>query len=211
MQKEKKGTSSQTTRKMTFTHEHLLACARCNSPLLISKRDVSSSSPQSTAKTRLVLTYEQTVTGLLQGQTAIPSFLCDMPEDAADEQRNVVPSMTCIHVLNMEGFETPQMRHDFAIHCDLDAEILESHFVAISRLVGADVGACWTACHSGQPPHQEDAYDDDRVPLTLATIVEHGGQRDAREFADSQKKAISQGGETGKEKRCSLTEDKRWP
>lgn len=200
---------------MTLVHEHILACERCNGPLLISKLDTSSSSPQRTANTRLVLTYEQTVAAILEGQAAVPSFLCEMREDTADApgaQRYMAPSMTCLHVLNMEGFEKPTMRRDFAIHCALDADILESQFMAISRLVGADVGACWCECHAEQQPIKKlgDAHGDGWMPLTLAPVVERGGQRDAGLFTDCQEKTY-QSRRRKRRKRSNLTEGKRWP
>lgn len=199
-------------RKMTLIHEHLLACERCNSPLFISRLDRSSPQP-STAKTRLILTYEQSVASILEGRTNIPSYLCDMREDTVDAQHHTTPSLTSLHVLNMEGFEKPDTRRDFANHCALDSVILESHFVTISRLVGADVGACWCECHAGQEhlkssggTHEEDNFK----PLMLSPIMEYGTQGDVPVFTDGQENA-DQLMKRKKRKRWSLTEAKRWP
>lgn len=202
-----------TPRKMTLTHEHLLACERCNSPLFISRLDGSSPSSQSAARTRLILTYEQTVSDILEGQAAIPSFLCDMREDTTDPQHHMAPSLTSIHVLNMEGFEKPNTRRDFANHCALDSGILEGQFVTLSRLVGADVGVCWCECHARQDhlKELEDAHaQDDCRPLIPAPVVEIETQRDVGAFADSQHKA-DQSMRRKKRKRWSLTEARRWP
>lgn len=178
-------------RKMTLIHEHLLACERCNSPLFISRLDRSSPQP-STARTRLILTYEQTVASIFEGQADIPSYLCDMREDAVDAQHHTTPSLTSLHVLNMEGFEKPDTRRDFANHCALDSVILESHFVTISRLVGADVGVCWCECHAGKDHRKSfrDAHEEDNFrPMMLSPIMEYGIHGDVPVITDGQKNA----------------------
>lgn len=66
---------------MTLTHEHLLACERCNRPLFLSRLDNFSSSPLSTAGTRLIWTYEQAVADIFEGPASIPSYLRGMRKD----------------------------------------------------------------------------------------------------------------------------------
>lgn len=159
------------------------------------------------------MTYEQTVAGILEGQAAIPSYLCDMREDVTTVQHNMAPSMTSLQVLTMEGFEKPSTRREFAIHCALDPGILEMHFMTISRLVGANVGVCWCECHAGQDHLEEfgDAHEgDDFRPLMLSPIMEHGNQTDVRVFTDSQDK-VEESGRPKKRKCWSFTGTKRWP
>lgn len=198
---------------MTLAHEHVLGCQHCNSPLFITVPDESE--PHRTARIRLVLTYEHTVAEILQGtKSAAPSFLHDMREDIKGAREALTPSMTSLHVLYMDGLEKAEARHDFAEHCNLDQKMLESNFVTIGHLTGAEVGACWCECHSG-PDHFEGLekapVEDKDTPLTPVSVMGPLSQEHDRAVLGDSQVIPDAPRAAKKRKRWSSTDARRRP
>lgn len=182
---------------MTLAHEHVLGCQRCKSPLFVTGSRGPAAHGAKPRNTRLVLTYEQTVASILEFEspTATASFLHAMRDDTVDSgsiahtgapaarwspssspsSSSSLTVATTLHVLHMEGFETPETRRDFAAHCGLDEDVFEQHFVAMSRWTGAAVGACWCTCHASSGAETEEGEGEkdgmEGRPLTPRPIV----------------------------------------
>lgn len=195
---------------MALAHEHILSCAACNSPLLLTGL------APAVQETHAVIYYHQSITDILaadsQCQSPVLSYLrASVEDDQKLSHAKEVPKL--LHVLHMEGFDSPDTRREFAEHCGLAPEIFEGHFEAMSRLTGAGVGVCWCACHDGDTRQLSggdvDSEEDDGFrpstpsPVPPMKVLQEGGDKDT--MSDDADSILR------KRKRWSSNEVKRWP
>lgn len=208
---------------MALAHEHILGCAACKSPLILKG---SPSSPTNVHDTPAVISYQHSIADILNADSGTPApvllsylHLCATTRNGrstttttTSQHKEEEVATTLLHVLHMEGLDSPATRRAFAEHCGLHPGVFEGHFEVLSRLTGAGIGQCWCACHledsfalSTFVDGEEEEDNDGFRPSTPAPVVP---------VKDGEQQAIiSDGADTmmlKKRKRWSSTEARKW-